>query len=126
MTCRTALLTGCFFGFLSVVLGAFGAHALKHHLSAGDLTIFETAVRYQMFHALALLAAGLGDSRGDPKKLGLASLAFAAGILIFSGSLYALVFSGVRGWGAVTPAGGLLLMTGWVLMGAAFAKGSKA
>lgn len=125
MSSRTTLAFACLMGFLAVILGAFGAHALKNHFSAVQLAIYETGVRYQMFHVFALLAAGLGGSKGDLKILGRASFAFAAGIVIFSGSLYALVFSGVRLWGAVTPVGGILLMAGWIFMGIAFWKGNK-
>ena len=102
-------MVGAIFGFLSVAAGAFGAHGLKSILPPDRLEIFETAVRYQMFHALALLAAGqLGAAR--------AAWSFFLGILIFSGSLYLLVLTGRRGLGAVTPIGGVLFLAGWIFL----------
>lgn len=106
---------GAFFAFLAVGLGAFGAHALKARLSPDMLAIFETGVRYQMYHALALVGLGLWaalnpEAKSVHKTAGL----FALGILIFSGSLYILSLSGVRAWGAVTPLGGLCFLGGWL------------
>ena len=96
--------------FLAVGLGAFGAHALKSRLTPDMLAIFETGVRYQVYHALALLL--LAALRG-PNKSG---WCFTAGIVLFSGSLYLLALTGVRKWGAVTPIGGLLFLAGWLIM----------
>jgi uncharacterized membrane protein YgdD (TMEM256/DUF423 family) len=99
--------TGC-------ALGAFGAHALRARLDPGMLEIYRTGVLYQMFHALALLAvAALGPRLGRPR---LTASLFAAGIVIFSGSLYTLAISGVRTWGAVTPLGGLCFIAAWLSM----------
>lgn len=106
------------FGLLSVAFGAFGAHALKASLSAYELAIYDTAVKYQMFHALVLfctvlLSAQLKDSP-FLSRLRLAQRAFVLGITVFSGSLYCLSLSGLGWFGAITPLGGLALMLGWV------------
>lgn len=114
---KLVLLTASALGALSVVIGAFGAHALRATLEAsGRLDTFETAVKYQFYHTLALLAVGMLMFRNDSKLLDYASYSFMAGIFIFSGSLYILCLTGVTKWGAVTPIGGLLLITGWVLL----------
>ena len=103
----------CIFGGLSVVLGAFGAHALKNRLDAYALQVFETAVRYQMFHALALLGVALVASHVESTAIKLAGWSFCLGILLFSGSLYTLAATGVKVLGAVAPVGGLFLIGGW-------------
>ena len=100
-------------GFLSVVLGAFAAHGLKQALSEYSLGIFHTAVQYQMYHSLALLAL---SAYPRTRHLRWAAYAFIAGILIFSGSLYALAITGIKILGAITPIGGLLFMLGWLLL----------
>ncbi len=115
MTTRLAATIGAIFGGLAVILGAFGAHALRSRLSPGDLEIFETAVRYQMYHAFALLAAAWLISRNAPGAGG-AAWAFIGGVIVFSGSLYLLVATGARWWGAVTPIGGLAMIAGWLLL----------
>ncbi len=104
------------FACLSVVLGAFGSHALKDKLSDRYLEIFETGTRYEMYHALALLLVALllmvaGESQ---PFLVAAGFAFIAGIAIFSGSLYALSLTGISWLGAITPLGGLAFIVGWV------------
>ncbi len=108
----TLLILAAFFGLLSVALGAFGAHALKETLDAYGTDIWNKAVLYQMFHTLALLALYL---LAGQKNLNLtpAAWSFVAGIVLFSGSLYVLAFSGVKLWGAVTPFGGLAFLFGW-------------
>ncbi|MDE0394421.1 MAG: DUF423 domain-containing protein [Gammaproteobacteria bacterium] len=112
---RTFLIAGSLLALLSVGLGAFGAHALASRLSPADLDTFEVAVRYQMYHALALLGLGLAFER-SPGVLGTwAGWVFIAGTLVFSGSLYVLVLTGMRWLGAVTPLGGLALIGGWLL-----------
>lgn len=103
-------------GGLAVAAGAFGAHALKARLTPDLLAIFETAARYQMFHALALLAAAWAASRWPGWRTRAAGWCFIAGSVVFCGSLYALTFSGVRALGAITPAGGVLLIAGWLLL----------
>ena len=121
MTSRLAATIGSLLGALAVVLGAFGAHALRSHLEQRDLEIFETAVRYQMYHAFALLAAAWLLSRNLPQA-GLAAWAFIAGIAVFSGSLYLMVATGQRWLGAVTPIGGVGLIAGWCLLALAASK----
>jgi uncharacterized membrane protein YgdD (TMEM256/DUF423 family) len=104
------------FGFLGVAAGAFGAHALKDRLSPDLLAIFETGARYHLIHALALLAAAWLADRYDNSRPVWAGRLFAAGIVVFSGSLYALALTGERWLGAVTPLGGLCFLTGWLLL----------
>ena len=116
-----------FLGALTVALGAFGAHALKAVLSPAALTTYETAVRYQMYHVVALLFTEIllqkASSSKQQKLLSRAGLFFMDGIVLFSGSLYFIVakpFLGIEGlnWvGAITPMGGLLWMVAWVLLG---------
>ncbi len=105
-------------GALGVALGAFGAHGLRGRVSPHLLEVYETAVRYHLVHALALLATGVWAGRASPLPAGLmaSAVCFAAGIALFSGSLYVLVLTG-RGWlGAITPLGGLSLIAGWLLL----------
>ena len=104
------------FGFLAVALGAFGAHALRGRLTPADLAIFETGVRYQMYHALALLLVAALLARGGGGAASLAGWGFTAGIVVFSGSLYLMVFTGQRWLGAVTPIGGLAFLVGWAAL----------
>lgn len=113
---------GALYGFLGVAGGAFGAHYLKSKLSFDSLAIFEVAVRYQMYHALVLLIVVALIGFFPSPWLTSAGWLFIAGVVIFSGSLYALVFSGIKLWGAVTPVGGLLLLMGWLalLLGSLF------
>ena len=118
---RTFLLLGALFGFLGVALGAFGAHALRGRLSPEMLAVFETGVRYQMYHTLALLITGLVMARIDGWLFHVAGWCFVAGILIFSGSLYALALTGVTVLGAITPIGGLAFLAGWACLAIAAA-----
>jgi uncharacterized membrane protein YgdD (TMEM256/DUF423 family) len=105
--------------FLSVAAGAFGAHGLKARLAPDLLTIFETGARYHMYHSLGLIAIGLvAQTRPSPLLSG-AGWAMLAGILLFSGSLYALALTGVRVLGAITPIGGLGFLAGWALLAVA-------
>ncbi|MCE2905254.1 MAG: DUF423 domain-containing protein [Anabaena sp. CoA2_C59] len=103
------------FGGLSVAGGAFGAHALREKISDRSLEIFETAARYQMYHALALLLVAILISRWEnpPIILLVSGWLFIIGVVIFSGSLYTLSLTGIKSWGAVAPLGGLALMIGW-------------
>jgi uncharacterized membrane protein YgdD (TMEM256/DUF423 family) len=110
---RTFALIGSLMALLAVVFGAFGAHALRARLSPEDLTIFETGVRYQMYHALALFAVAWAVSRWPSGVTTAAGWLFVLGVLVFSGSLYVLVLSGQRWLGAVTPLGGLAMVCGW-------------
>lgn len=108
-------LTGTTFALLGVALGAFGAHALKEALQAlGNATVWQTAVGYQMWHALALIA--IAAYRPDNRTRFYAAGCFCAGICLFSGSLYWLAMDGPRWLGPITPLGGLMLMLGWALL----------
>lgn len=113
---RTFFVLGTIFAFLGVALGAFGAHALKERLSPEMLAIFEVGVRYQMFHALGLLAVAWAAVQWPGSGANIAGWLFVAGIVIFSGSLYVLSVSGVRWLGAITPLGGLAFLAGWLCL----------
>ena len=104
---------------IAVGLGAFGAHGLRGILSPEDLVTFETGVRYQMYHALALLGVAWAITQWETVLLEWSGWLFVLGILVFSGSLYILVLTGQRWLGAVTPLGGLALILGWVLLASA-------
>jgi len=116
MTARLLLQLAAVMGGLGVAIGAFGAHALHDTLAkAGRLETFETAVRYQFYHVLALLAIGvLWAARPELRTLGTTGWLWLGGIVVFSGSLYALCFTGITKLGAVAPIGGLLFLAGWV------------
>ena len=101
---------------LAVALGAFGAHALKTRLDADLLAVFETGVRYQMFHAFALLVTAWACTRWPGSAINASGWLFLAGTLLFSGSLYVLSLSGVRWLGAITPLGGLAWLAGWACL----------
>lgn len=107
---------GALFGFLGVAAGAFGAHALEDRLDPRMLEIFETGARYQMYHALALVLIGLLAHVSPRAGFEHAGWAMVAGIVIFSGSLFALALTGVKVLGAITPIGGTALLVGWVLL----------
>jgi uncharacterized membrane protein YgdD (TMEM256/DUF423 family) len=128
---RTFLVLGAAFGLLGMLLGAFGSHALRSRLAPERIATFETGVRYQMWHALALFALVLvgrlevvtftGSFRtayyGSISGVAVAAgWLFAAGIVLFSGSLYVLSLTGRRSWGAVTPVGGVCLVLGWAML----------
>lgn len=119
---RLWLLLGAAYGFIAVALGAFGAHALKQKLSADMLAVWRTAVEYQFYHALALLLLGVLTRQMPAVSFNVAGTCFAAGVLLFSGSLYVLALSDVRALGAITPLGGLLFLTGWIFLGWTIAK----
>ncbi len=106
-------------GFSGVALGAFAAHGLKGRLAAEQLAVFHTASHYQLIHALALLGVALLVRQAPGPAANLAGALFAAGILLFSGSLYALSLSGVSALGMITPFGGLALLGGWLCLGLA-------
>jgi uncharacterized membrane protein YgdD (TMEM256/DUF423 family) len=127
---RAFLVLGSAFGFLGVAAGAFGTHALRARLGPDRLATFEAAVRYQLWHALALFAVAFVDRIPGSGGAGwftyavrpfsvpgaVAGWLLVAGIVLFSGSLYAFALTGERGWGAVTPFGGLCLLGGWVAL----------
>jgi uncharacterized membrane protein YgdD (TMEM256/DUF423 family) len=123
MSARLTLVVASLAMFLAVALGAFGAHALKARLSADMTAVWQTAVQYHAWHALALFGLGLlmlhWPERAD---LRVASWLLLAGIVLFSGRLYALALTGVRGLGAVTPVGGVLFLAGWLVLAWAVAR----
>ncbi|MGI0487627.1 DUF423 domain-containing protein [Pantanalinema rosaneae CENA516] len=112
------LAIGAVFAGIAVAGGAFAAHALRDHLSDRALTIFETGIRYQMYHALALLLVAVLLSRVElpPLTVTIAGYAFIIGIVIFSGSLYLLSLSGIKWLGAITPLGGVAFIVGWICL----------
>lgn len=112
---RMFLAVGAILAGLSVAAGAFGAHALKAILTPEMLTVFETGARYQMYHALALITVGLSLQNFACPSFRMAGVAFLVGVVLFSGSLYALALSGIRGLGALTPLGGVAFLIGWGL-----------
>ncbi|MBL1271442.1 MAG: DUF423 domain-containing protein [Oceanospirillales bacterium] len=120
---RLPIVTGAFFALTAVMAGAFGAHSLRNLVSERSLEVFQTAVTYQMYHAITLMLvavlSGFGLSR---RLLGLAVSFFLAGILLFSGSLYTLVLTDMRWVGPITPIGGVCFMIGWALLLAAGAR----
>lgn len=123
---RVFFFAGSLFALLGVALGAFGAHALKARLAADALATFEIGVRYQMYHALALLVLAWASARWPGPLMTAGGWLLIAGTLIFSGSLYLLTLSGVRGLGSVTPIGGLALVAGWGCLLVAAWKGAPA
>ena len=116
MTARRLVTLGAVIAGLAVAAGAFGAHALRARLEPGDLLVFETAARYQMYHGLALIAAGWVADRWPGPLAGAAGWCFLLGVVLFSGSLYALTLSGIRMLGAITPLGGVAFMAGWACL----------
>lgn len=114
-------------GFLAVALGAFGAHGLKERLPAELMVIWQTAVQYHFWHTLALFGVGILLSQGMPsRQLATSGWLFAAGIVIFSGSLYLLCLTGQRWLGAITPIGGTLWLIGWAVLCYAAIRGQLA
>ncbi len=107
------LIAGCCSAFTGVVLGAFAAHLLKNSLPPDMFQIFEVGVRYQMYHALALVAVGILCYRFSSAPFMPAGMLFLAGTFLFSGSLYVMSLTGIRWLGAITPAGGLCFLAGW-------------
>ncbi|MGA9522980.1 MAG: DUF423 domain-containing protein [Myxococcaceae bacterium] len=121
---RLWLVLGAANAFLAVAVGAFGAHGLRRRVAAELLVTFETGARYHMYHALGLIAVGLlAAHRPGPLVQG-SGIALQIGIVLFSGSLYALVLSGVRGLGAITPFGGVAFLVGWALFAVAALRAS--
>ncbi len=120
---RLFLTIGALSGFLSVALGAFAAHGLKSRLTGDMLEIFETGVRYQMYHALALLGVAWACTRWPGTLTNSAGWLFVVGTLIFSFSLYVLSLSGIRWLGAITPIGGLAFLAGWLCLAVAAFRG---
>ena len=117
MTPRLALLLASIFLFAAVAFGAFGAHALKANIAPDMMSVYQTAVQYHFWHALGLLGIGaLIAQRPDRGVLGVAGWLLVAGMLLFSGSLYAFALTGVRGFGSITPVGGVAFLGGWACL----------
>lgn len=121
---QTLLIMGCMMMFLAVALGAFGAHALKKRLAVDMMSIFQTGIQYHIAHGLGLLLLGAvtGNFVHSPLIIAAGWVMFA-GILLFSGSLYALSLSGIKKLGAITPFGGLAFLASWVLVIVAVVQG---
>ena len=117
--------TGAIAAGLGVALGAFGAHGLKTRVTADLLVIFETAVRYQLYHAFALIAVAWAATRWPSPWITTAGWAFVLGILIFSGSLYIMTMTGAKWLGAITPIGGLAFLLGWAALAIAALRGAS-
>src|SRR4051812_37388433 len=113
---RTFLLAGSVAGLIAVGFGAFGAHGLRSRLSPDMLAVFETGVRYHIYHALALLLVAALIPRLEGKAIVAAGWCFVAGITLFSGSLYLLAVTGVTVLGAITPLGGVAFLAGWAAL----------
>ena len=118
---RNWIFTGAVLAGLAVVAGAFGAHGLKGKLSPELLETFEVAVRYQMYHALALVLAGLLAARA--RGLAIAATMFLLGIVLFSGCLYAWVFTGIKTFALIVPVGGVFFILGWLALAIAACRG---
>lgn len=116
LTARLVAALGSILAAVAVAAGAFGAHGLRGRLGEADLAIFETAVRYHLIHAVALLAVAWAMDRWPGGAASVAAALILGGVLIFSGSLYLLVLTGPRWLGAITPVGGVLLIGGWVVL----------
>jgi len=113
---RLFMMIGALSAAVSVAAGAFGAHALRARLEPRQLEVFETAARYQMYHALALLVVAWAASRWPGSLVSASGWLFVAGTVLFSGSLYAMTFTGVRALGAITPMGGVCFIAGWLCL----------
>ena len=113
---RSFLLIGALAGFTGVALGAFAAHGLRGRLSPEMLAVFETGVRYHVYHALALIATAAIMERFGGRLVAAAGWLFTAGIVLFSGSLYLLAFTGITIFGAITPIGGVAFLLGWACL----------
>ncbi len=113
---KVFFIAGALSAALAVGLGAFGAHALRDRLTPEMLATFETGVRYEMYHALALIAIAFALTRWQSNWIGIAGWLLIVGTILFSGSLYALALSGVRVLGAITPFGGIAFLAGWILL----------
>ncbi len=125
LTARSAGVAGAIFGALAVLFGAFGSHALRNSISADSLSTWRTAVDYQFWHALVLVAsAALGPGIWSSRAARVAALAFVIGVILFSGSLFALVLGAPRMVGAITPLGGIVLVGAWLSLGYALARSS--
>ena len=122
---RVFLFSGALSAFVAVAAGAYGSHGLKGKLSAEMLTVFEIGVRYQMYHALALIASGLATTQWPGKLVTASGWLFLAGTIFFSGSIYLLCLTGSKLYGPITPIGGGMLMIGWLCLAIGVASYTK-
>lgn len=125
---KGSIISGAIQGFLAVALGAFAAHALEDKLDAYGTDIWNTAIQYQMLHAVAIVLAGILMSKaifGNVKQLKIAVICFNAGIIFFTGSLMVLALTGIKVLGAITPIGGVLFLIGWAMIISATLKHAK-
>jgi uncharacterized membrane protein YgdD (TMEM256/DUF423 family) len=126
MSARGFTIAGALLAFVAVAAGAFGAHALRGRLAAEGLAVFETAVRYHLVHAVALLAVAWASTQWPGRSVRFSGWLFIAGIVLFSGSLYLFVLTGTRSVVVITPVGGLALLAGWLALAwAAWRGGSR-
>lgn len=123
---RQFLIIGALSAFVGVAAGAFGAHGLKGRLDAEALAIFETAARYEMYHAFALLAVAWAQTRWPGAAASASGWLFVVGTILFSGSLYLLSLTGTRWLGAITPFGGVAFLAGWLCLAWAAFRGARA
>ncbi|HEY8509215.1 MAG TPA: DUF423 domain-containing protein [Steroidobacteraceae bacterium] len=119
MNARTTLVIAGILIALATMFGAFGAHALKGRLTPDQLAVYETAVRYHFYHALGLLGIGAASQTLNAPMLGWAAALILVGIVLFSGSLYAITFGAPRGLGIITPIGGVAMIVGWIVFAVA-------
>ena len=125
---KGSIISGAIQGFLAVALGAFAAHALEDNLDAYGTNIWNTAIQYQMLHAVAIVLVGILMSKaifGEVKQLKIAVICFNAGIIFFTGSLMVLALTGIKVLGAITPIGGVLFLIGWAMIISATLKHAK-
>ncbi|HUF51629.1 MAG TPA: DUF423 domain-containing protein [Longimicrobiales bacterium] len=120
---KTFIVTGAVLAALAVAAGAFGAHALAARLTPERLVTWETAARYHMYHAFALVLLGLAGARWPAPLLHVAGWLFVVGVIVFGGTVYALALGGPRWLGAITPIGGVALIAGWILFAVGVARG---
>jgi len=113
---QTILISGAIFMALSVLLGAFGAHALKTRLTPDMILVYKIGVEYQFYHSLGLLFAGIIGFQIESKWVGRSAMLLGVGIILFSGSLYLIALSGIKAIGAITPIGGLSFIAGWICL----------
>ena len=113
---KTGLIIGSFFSLLTIILGAFGAHALKYQFNEYSQSIYDKAVLYQMFHSLGILLISIIDNATETIDLSLSIWILCFGIVLFSGSLYVLAITQVKWLGAITPIGGVLFIIGWSIV----------
>ena len=119
---KNILIAGALFMALAVLLGAFGAHALKSRLTPEMLTIYHTGVEYHFYHALGLLLIGLTGFHIPSKWVNRAAVLLITGIILFSGSLYIIALTGIKNLGIITPIGGLAFVAGWCCLAIAWGK----